>query len=414
MEPVFREAGTGSATGNGYTYFTADFATTNGYGAGVGRGKLVVYPAVNQTRVPLNFFSDTESPDPVPNQNEVGYPISVQGDISAAEPRLAPYKRRDESRSGGGEDTAWRFKQKAGQDYNPDDVEAPTLSIEAAMFFLGLQVHRNMSVRLIDFDSAFQHTAVDMPIYMRVPQGMVHRPGECLKLNNALQGTKQAACLFNNKATTFLKSRGFKQSAYDPCVFVLWEGDTLKAVAVYVDDLRCLAEGPDAEAQLDALFADMSSIGPCKVADPTNWLGMKIEHDREAGTLKVTQQKYINEMLNNFGMTDCKPCRTPAAPGTKLVKTPDGEHDAECAAFPYRSLVGALLWPARTARPEIIYAVNQCGAHANNPGTTHIAASKRILRYLKGTADMGITFRRNPTGEFQLRAYADEASRDVE
>ncbi|WP_082551814.1 CAP domain-containing protein [Massilia sp. Root351] len=84
MEPVFREAGTGSATGNGYTYFTADFATTNGYGAGVGRGKLVVYPAVNQTRVPLNFFSDTESPDPVPNQNEVGYPISVQGDISAA------------------------------------------------------------------------------------------------------------------------------------------------------------------------------------------------------------------------------------------------------------------------------------------------------------------------------------------
>lgn len=83
LEPVFREAGTGVATGNGYTYFTADFATSSGYGAGVGRGNLAVYPPPNQTRVPLNFFSDTESPDPVPNQNEVGYPISVQGDISA-------------------------------------------------------------------------------------------------------------------------------------------------------------------------------------------------------------------------------------------------------------------------------------------------------------------------------------------
>lgn len=299
------------------------------------------------------------------------------------------------------------FKQKAGQDYNADDVEAPTLSIESAMFFLGLQVQRNMSVRLIDFDSAFQHTAVDLPIYMRTPQGMVSRPGECLKLNNALQGTKQAACLFNNKTTRQLKAMGFKQSAYDPCVFVLWVGDTLTAVAVYVDDLRCMAEGPNAEATLDALYTELSKIGPCKIADANNWLGMKIEHDRVAGTLKVSQEKYINEMLQNFGMADCKPCRTPAAPGTKLVKTPDGEHDAQSAAFPYRSLVGALLWPARTARPEIIYAVNQCGAHSNNPGPTHIAAAKRVLRYLKGTAEMGITFRRNPTGEFQLRAFAD-------
>lgn len=84
LEPVFREAGTGSATGNGYTYFTADLAASGGYAAGVGRGQLAVYPPPNQTRVPLNFFSDTESPDPVPNQNEVGYPISVQGNITAA------------------------------------------------------------------------------------------------------------------------------------------------------------------------------------------------------------------------------------------------------------------------------------------------------------------------------------------
>jgi uncharacterized protein YkwD len=83
FEPVFREAGTGTAVGNGYNYFTADFATSAGYGPGLGRGKLAVYPAANQTRVALNFFSDSESPDPVPNQNEVGYPISVHGDISA-------------------------------------------------------------------------------------------------------------------------------------------------------------------------------------------------------------------------------------------------------------------------------------------------------------------------------------------
>ncbi|TWI60612.1 uncharacterized protein YkwD [Pseudoduganella lurida] len=82
FQPVFREIGTGASSTANYTYFTADFATTNGYGPGVGRGNVVVYPASGQTGVPVNFMSDSESPDPVPNQNEVGYPISVHADIS--------------------------------------------------------------------------------------------------------------------------------------------------------------------------------------------------------------------------------------------------------------------------------------------------------------------------------------------
>ncbi|SEO62729.1 Cysteine-rich secretory protein family protein [Duganella sp. CF517] len=81
FEPVFKEVGTGAATvSGGYTYFTADLTATNGLGAGIGAGRLVNYPVNNQTNVPINFFSDTESPDPVANQNEVGYPVSVHAD----------------------------------------------------------------------------------------------------------------------------------------------------------------------------------------------------------------------------------------------------------------------------------------------------------------------------------------------
>lgn len=84
FEPLFREIGTGAASGtSGYTYFTADMATSGGYGTSVGRGKVVVYPFNNQTKVPVNFFSDNESPDPVPSQNEVGYPVSVHVDITS-------------------------------------------------------------------------------------------------------------------------------------------------------------------------------------------------------------------------------------------------------------------------------------------------------------------------------------------
>lgn len=84
FEPVFREMGTGAAitTGN-YGYFTCDLGANNGYGIGLGGGKAVGYPVNGQTQVPTSFLSDNETPDPVPNLNEVGYPISMHADITA-------------------------------------------------------------------------------------------------------------------------------------------------------------------------------------------------------------------------------------------------------------------------------------------------------------------------------------------
>jgi uncharacterized protein YkwD len=84
FEPVFKEIGTGAATtSSGYSYFTADFTANNGYGPGVAAGTVAVWPFNGQTKVPPNFFSDNEAPDPVPGVNEVGYPISVHANINS-------------------------------------------------------------------------------------------------------------------------------------------------------------------------------------------------------------------------------------------------------------------------------------------------------------------------------------------
>jgi uncharacterized protein YkwD len=83
FEPVFKEIGTGAATtAQGYNYFTTNFTANNGYGVGLPSGQVAVWPFNGQSAVPRNFFSDTESPDPVPDRNEVGYPISVHANIN--------------------------------------------------------------------------------------------------------------------------------------------------------------------------------------------------------------------------------------------------------------------------------------------------------------------------------------------
>lgn len=84
FEPMFREIGTGAATsGSGYNYFIADFASRGSYGPGIARNTVVTWPFNGQTAVVPNFFSDTEEPDPVPNRNEVGYPVSVHTNIDS-------------------------------------------------------------------------------------------------------------------------------------------------------------------------------------------------------------------------------------------------------------------------------------------------------------------------------------------
>ncbi|OHV99177.1 lipoprotein [Janthinobacterium lividum] len=78
FEPLFREGGAGAAvSGAGYAYFTTDMASNRNYGPGLAAGQIVTYPSSGQQKVAVSFSSDNEAPDPVPNQDVVGYPISV-------------------------------------------------------------------------------------------------------------------------------------------------------------------------------------------------------------------------------------------------------------------------------------------------------------------------------------------------
>jgi len=83
FEPVFQEVGSGAAArADGYAYFTADFVTNNGYATGLAAGTMAVWPFNGQTDIPINFNSNYEEPDPVPDVDWVGYPISVHTNLT--------------------------------------------------------------------------------------------------------------------------------------------------------------------------------------------------------------------------------------------------------------------------------------------------------------------------------------------
>ena len=63
-------------------------------------------------------------------------------------------------------------------------------------------------------------------------------------------------------------------------------------------------------------------------------------------------------------------------------------------AIPYASVVGSLMYAQTCTRPDISFAVGMLGRYQSNPGLDHWKVAKKVLRYLQGTKDHMLTYRR--------------------
>jgi len=135
------------------------------------------------------------------------------------------------------------------------------------------------------------------------------------------------------------------------------------------------------------------------LGDAKKILGMEITRDREQGVVYLSQRHYLKKVLRRFGMDDnTKPVSTPLAPHFKLsaVLSPSNEEEEKCMVHvPYASVVGSLMYAMVCTRPDISHAVSMVSRYMHNPGKKHWEAAKWILRYIKGTVNLGLKFERN-------------------
>jgi len=129
------------------------------------------------------------------------------------------------------------------------------------------------------------------------------------------------------------------------------------------------------------------------------FLGLQIKQTSN-GTV-IHQQKYIKELLKQFGMNSAKPIDTPISPSTKLI-IDDGSPSVEEKI--YRVMIGSLLY-LTASRPGIVFSVGLCAGFQSMPKESYLKAVKRILRYLKHTLDFALRYLKGCN--FDLVGYAD-------
>ncbi|CAB1098582.1 unnamed protein product [Ectocarpus sp. CCAP 1310/34] len=202
------------------------------------------------------------------------------------------------------------------------------------------------SLRHFDIKQAFVQSDLDEFVFMRLPEGCGRLSGMIVKLNKSLYGLKQASRQWHSHLVRCLICLGFIQCLADTCVFrLIEEGRVVVTLAVHVDDIFSIGE----EERCDQFGRDLNTMVPVKNLGDLRWYsGCFYERDWDAGSLKISQQTYAEELGMEFGVEYGKEIPLPVG-----LKLSEFDQDEEVVSWPFRELIGSLMWLATQTRPDI-------------------------------------------------------------
>jgi hypothetical protein len=140
----------------------------------------------------------------------------------------------------------------------------------------------------------------------------------------------------------------------------------------------------------------------------SRFLGLEIEYLPD-GSIALSQKGYIKTVLQRFSLMDCTPVFSPMDPNVDLENVICSDSKASPSdRLRYLSMVGSLMYAAIGTRPDIAYSVTALSRYNQSPLNMHLTAARRVLRYLKGSINLSIIYRRdNDLRSDQVRIYSD-------
>ena len=295
-------------------------------------------------------------------------------------------------------------RQEPGQDYGRS--YAPVCRIGSIRITCAIGCHNNWPIYQLDVVGAFLNALCDRDVYVRPAPGTSAKnsaTGEPMvyKLERSLYGLSQSPALWNDTLNESLTVFGWKRTQSDPCVYVYTSGNIIVILTVYVDDI--LITGGDQQLvdqkkkELTDRF-EMTDMGEVK-----RILGIDVQRDYEQGTLAISQEHYVNTLLERFGMN---PVSTPGYGAEISTNQPQDQILGSTDKKIYQSMTGSILYLAQCTRFDLSYAALQLSKACSNPAQVNMTAAKHVLRYLRGNPVLPIVYKR---GQFRLAAFTDSS-----
>lgn len=278
---------------------------------------------------------------------------------------------------------------------------APTSKYSSLRVLLALAATTDLELAQVDIKAAYLQASLspnDPPRYMDPPPGVPTHDENgnelVCHLQKSLYGLAAAGRLWSDELRNHMEKQGFKRTHADGGMYVRGKlGDSnYMVVFSWVDDLTLMGSKASIDGFMQALKdAKLETSSSGELAFIVN---LQIKRDRANKTITLSQEGYIKNLLERFQMLDAKEASTPMIPNTHLGEMcddPSVDRPAKSHSK-YMELVGSLLYISNTCRPDITFATSQLSRFMNKPKEHHWNAAIHVLRYLKGTMNLGIVF----------------------
>ncbi|CAI7859924.1 unnamed protein product, partial [Closterium sp. NIES-53] len=228
-------------------------------------------------------------------------------------------------------------------------------------------------------------------IWLRRPLGFTGTfpPGTQWSLRRPVYGLRQAPREWHDTLRTTLAALGFAPSIADPSLFLRTDTSLPPFyILVYVDDLVFATADTTGLAYVKSKLQKRHTC--TDLGEQRSYLGLQITRDRAQRTITLTQSHMVQQVLQRFGFTYSSPQATPLPTRHSLSALPSDESVE--SSGPYPELVGCLMYLMTCTRPDLAYPLSILARYVA-PGRhrpEHMAAAKRVLRYLCSTLGMGL------------------------
>jgi hypothetical protein len=288
------------------------------------------------------------------------------------------------------------YSQVEGLDFG--ETYAPVARLESIRILLAYATYHGFKLYQMDVKSAFLNGPIKEEVYVEQPPGFEDSeyPNHVYKLSKALYGLKQAPRAWYECLRDFFITNGFKVGKADPTLFTKTIAKDLFVCQIYVDDIIFGSSNKSTCEEFSRIMIrkfEMSMMGELKY-----FLGFQVKQLQE-GTF-ISQTKYIQDILNKFGMKDAKPIKTPMGTNGHLDLNTGGKSVDQKV---YRSMIGSLLYLC-ASQPDIMLSVCMCARFQADPKEVHLRAVKRIMRYLVYMPKFGLWYPKGST--FDLIGYS--------
>ncbi|CAI7860571.1 unnamed protein product [Closterium sp. NIES-53] len=254
---------------------------------------------------------------------------------------------------------------------------------------LHIATQRDYELHSLDFSTAFLQGSLHEEIWLRRPLGFTGTfpPGTQWSLRRPVYGLRQAPRQWHDTLRTTLAAQRFAPSTADPSLFLRTDTSLPPFyILVYVDDLVFATADT---AGLAYVKSKLQKRHTCTdLGELRSYLGLQITRDRAQRTITLTLSHMVHQVLQRFGFTYSSPQATPLPTRHSLSALPSDESVE--SSGPYPELVGCLMYLMTCTRPDLAYPLSILARYVA-PGRhrpEHMAAAKRVLRYLCSTLGM--------------------------